>query len=132
MPEGGSLAGISRVYDVEHLACFLGGMFGLGARVFDNPEDLEVAKRLAEGFVWAYSAMPSGIMPEFAEIMECKEDGADCLYTGEMGLDGGEGAGQMPVNATNSERTRQSAKMRTREGLCPDCTNVIDSEYKLR
>lgn len=58
-------------YEITHLTCFLGGMFGLGAKIFDTPEDLEIGKRLTDGCVWAYSAMPSGIMPEYAQVVPC-------------------------------------------------------------
>lgn len=58
-------------YEITHLTCFLGGMFGLGARIFDSPEDLEIGKRLTDGCVWAYSVMPSGIMPEYAHVAPC-------------------------------------------------------------
>lgn len=58
-------------YEVTHLTCFLGGMFGLGAKIFDTPEDLEIGKRLTDGCVWAYSSMPSGIMPEYAQVVPC-------------------------------------------------------------
>ncbi|KAH6686816.1 family 47 glycosyl hydrolase [Plectosphaerella plurivora] len=57
--------------EVTHLTCFLGGMFGLGGRIYDRPEDIEIAKRLAEGCVWAYEVMPSGIMPEAATVVPC-------------------------------------------------------------
>ncbi|KAK2610238.1 hypothetical protein N8I77_003688 [Diaporthe amygdali] len=59
-------------YEVTHLTCFLGGMFGLGAKIFDSPDDLEIGKRLTDGCVWAYSAMPSGIMPEYSHVAPCK------------------------------------------------------------
>lgn len=58
-------------YEITHLTCFLGGMFGLGAKIFDSPEDLEIGKRLTDGCVWAYSVMPSGIMPEYAHVAPC-------------------------------------------------------------
>ncbi|KAF9872817.1 class I alpha-mannosidase 1a [Colletotrichum karsti] len=58
-------------YEVTHLTCFIGGMFGLGGKIFDRPEDIEIAKRLTDGCVWAYETMPSGIMPEGASVVPC-------------------------------------------------------------
>ncbi|PNH43079.1 hypothetical protein VD0004_g4337 [Verticillium dahliae] len=58
-------------YEVTHLTCFLGGMFGLGAQMYDRPEDLEIAKKLTDGCVWAYESMPSGIMPEGSNVVPC-------------------------------------------------------------
>jgi len=59
-------------YEVTHLTCFVGGMFGLGAMIFDSPEDLEIAKKLTDGCVWAYESTPSGIMPEGATMVPCQ------------------------------------------------------------
>lgn len=62
---------LSYVYEVTHLTCFLGGMFGLGSKIFNSPEDLDIGKRLTDGCVWAYDVMPSGIMPEFGIVSPC-------------------------------------------------------------
>ncbi|OHW94739.1 glycosyl hydrolase family 47 protein [Colletotrichum incanum] len=58
-------------YEVTHLTCFIGGMFGLGGKIFDRPDDIEIAKKLTDGCVWAYESMPSGIMPEGASVVPC-------------------------------------------------------------
>ncbi|KAI1080889.1 glycoside hydrolase family 47 protein [Whalleya microplaca] len=60
-------------WEVTHLTCFIGGMFGLGGKVFDVPEDVEIGKKLTDGCVWAYETMPSGIMPEGASVVPCAE-----------------------------------------------------------
>jgi mannosyl-oligosaccharide alpha-1,2-mannosidase len=57
---------------MQHLTCFVGGMFGMGAKVFQRPEDLDIAIKLTEGCVWAYSATASGIMPETFDTFVCK------------------------------------------------------------
>ncbi|KAF1843812.1 glycoside hydrolase family 47 protein [Cucurbitaria berberidis CBS 394.84] len=62
-----------------HLTCFAGGMFGMGAKLFDRPEDLEIAKKLTEGCVWSYSMTPSGIMPESFEAAPC-ENTKECTW----------------------------------------------------
>jgi mannosyl-oligosaccharide alpha-1,2-mannosidase len=62
-----------------HLTCFAGGMFGMGAKLFDRPDDLEVAKKLTEGCVWSYSMTPTGIMPEGFEVAPC-EDKKNCAW----------------------------------------------------
>lgn len=59
-------------YEVTHLTCFLGGMFGLGGKIFDSAEDVEIGKKLTDGCVWAYEAMPAGVMPEYSSILPCK------------------------------------------------------------
>jgi mannosyl-oligosaccharide alpha-1,2-mannosidase len=70
---------LSLEYEVTHLTCFLGGMFALGGKIFELPEDVEVGKKLADGCAWAYEAMPSGIMPEASQMVPCK-DPKDCPF----------------------------------------------------
>lgn len=55
----------------QHLTCFLGGMLALGAKALSRPEDLETARQITDGCVWAYDAMPSGIMPELFRAVPC-------------------------------------------------------------
>ncbi|KAL2752092.1 glycoside hydrolase family 47 protein [Sodiomyces alcalophilus JCM 7366] len=59
------------IYEATHLACFLGGMFGLGGKIYERPEDVEIALKLADGCVWAYESTASGIMPESATLVPC-------------------------------------------------------------
>ncbi|KAH8903258.1 seven-hairpin glycosidase [Coniochaeta sp. PMI_546] len=63
---------LSYDYEVTHLTCFLGGMFGLGGKIFGSDEDVEIGKKLADGCAWAYEIMPTGIMPESSVVMPCK------------------------------------------------------------
>ncbi|KAK4100391.1 glycoside hydrolase family 47 protein [Parathielavia hyrcaniae] len=63
---------LSYEWEVTHLTCFLGGMYGLGGKIFNRPGDVEIAKKLADGCVWAYDVMPLGVMPESAMVMPCK------------------------------------------------------------
>ncbi|KAH7012435.1 glycosyl hydrolase family 47-domain-containing protein [Microdochium trichocladiopsis] len=58
-------------YEVPHLTCFLGGMFGMAGKIFNEPDDVEIGKRLTDGCVWAYESTPSGIMPEGAYVVPC-------------------------------------------------------------
>lgn len=65
--------------EVTHLTCFIGGMVGMGAKLFGIESDLEIAKRLTDGCVWAYESMPSGIMPETAKLLPC-ESANNCVW----------------------------------------------------
>lgn len=58
-------------YEVTHLTCFIGGMYGLGSKLFGREEDLEYAKKLTDGCVWAYQSTATGIMPEYAHVVPC-------------------------------------------------------------
>jgi mannosyl-oligosaccharide alpha-1,2-mannosidase len=65
--------------EVEHLTCFIGGMVGMGAKIFNLDGDLELAMKLTDGCVWAYEATPSGIMPEGATVLPC-ESAEQCTW----------------------------------------------------
>ncbi|OBT68914.1 hypothetical protein VE03_01338 [Pseudogymnoascus sp. 23342-1-I1] len=71
------------IYEVTHLTCFLGGMVGMGAKLFGLDADLPIAERLADGCVWAYEATRSGIMPEDARAVPC-EDPLNCSWDEDM------------------------------------------------
>ncbi|KAI1496917.1 glycoside hydrolase family 47 protein [Biscogniauxia marginata] len=58
--------------EAQHLACFAGGMFGLGGKLFDIPEHVEIGERITKGCIWAYEAMPAGIMPEICNFLRCE------------------------------------------------------------
>ncbi|CAJ2509466.1 Uu.00g144920.m01.CDS01 [Anthostomella pinea] len=70
-------------FEVTHLTCFLGGMFGLGGKIFDVPADVEIGRKLTDGCVWAYENTPSGIMPEIAHVVPCA-DPDDCHWNQTM------------------------------------------------
>ncbi|ODQ62068.1 glycoside hydrolase family 47 protein [Wickerhamomyces anomalus NRRL Y-366-8] len=53
---------VEQELDMQHLTCFAGGMFGLGARVFNRSDDMEIAEKLTMGCVHLYEKL--NIMPE--------------------------------------------------------------------
>ncbi|KAI1816861.1 glycoside hydrolase family 47 protein [Poronia punctata] len=57
----------------QHLSCFVGGMFGLGAKLFQIPEHMDLAEKLTKACVWAYESMPTGIMPEIFSLIDCPD-----------------------------------------------------------
>jgi mannosyl-oligosaccharide alpha-1,2-mannosidase len=57
--------------DQTHLVCFVGGMFALGSKIFNRPNDLEIAAKLTDACVWSYESTASGIMPEGFQITKC-------------------------------------------------------------
>jgi mannosyl-oligosaccharide alpha-1,2-mannosidase len=56
---------------MQHLSCFAGGMFAQGSRLFSRPADLETARRITNGCIWAYNATATGIMPEHFFFLPC-------------------------------------------------------------
>ncbi|PSN73239.1 seven-hairpin glycosidase [Corynespora cassiicola Philippines] len=59
----------------EHLSCFIGGLYALGGRLFDNEKYVDIGGKLARGCMYAYKSMPTGIMPERYNMVKCP--GAD-------------------------------------------------------
>ncbi|KAK8075978.1 glycoside hydrolase family 47 protein [Apiospora phragmitis] len=59
-------------FEATHLTCFLGGMFGLGGKIFGKGIDVAIGEKLADGCVWAYESTASGIMPESATVVPCR------------------------------------------------------------
>lgn len=55
----------------QHLTCFLSGMVGIGARVFEQQADMPIAGRLVDGCAWAYNSTPTGLMPETFHVAPC-------------------------------------------------------------
>ncbi|ERS95974.1 hypothetical protein HMPREF1624_07509 [Sporothrix schenckii ATCC 58251] len=68
---GGPRNGVSLMPEGQHLACFAGGMFALGGKLFDRPADVEVGTKLTQGCIWAYDAFPTGVMPESFDLVPC-------------------------------------------------------------
>lgn len=58
--------------DLQHLTCFVGGMFGLAGRLFRDEHHVDLGAKLTKGCIYAYAAMPSGIMPETFSMKPCK------------------------------------------------------------
>ncbi|KAM5352026.1 hypothetical protein ACJ41O_004749 [Fusarium nematophilum] len=58
-------------YEMTHLTCFIGGMYALGGKIFGRDGDIDKAKKLTDGCVWAYQSTPSGLMPEYAHMVPC-------------------------------------------------------------
>jgi len=55
----------------QHLACFVAGMVGIASKIFVRPGELITARKLDDGCILAYKAMPSGIMPETFQAIVC-------------------------------------------------------------
>ena len=70
---------ITRKYEGSHLACFAGGMFAVGAKLFGIKGDMDIGAKLTDGCVWAYESTYTGIMPEAFLVVPCK-DGEECKW----------------------------------------------------
>lgn len=76
---GGKPNDIAFEPEVTHLTCFLGGMVGMGAKLFGIESDMKIAEQLTDGCVWAYEVQTTGIMPEQATVIAC-EDLNNCVW----------------------------------------------------
>ncbi|KAF2456528.1 class I alpha-mannosidase-like protein [Lineolata rhizophorae] len=129
----------------QHLACFTGGMVGIGARLFDRPEDLSVARQLTDGCIWAYESMPAGVMPEIFWAVPCGIDTTgdegemveaapeSCEWSVDKWMRGvrefhNRRAGPNDVGMTETGAVRYSKKHR----LAPGFTDISDGRYNLR
>jgi mannosyl-oligosaccharide alpha-1,2-mannosidase len=87
---------------VEHLSCFLGGLFALSARTsVKEAEDLAIADQLTEGCVWAYSVTPSGIMPDTVIISPCRGSSEECYRESKSKIGSND---DLPAGFDNIER----------------------------
>ena len=66
--------------DMQHLTCFVGGMYGLAGRLLERDDYVDLASRLAAGCVWVYDSFPTNIMPEAAMLVSCASRDGPCLY----------------------------------------------------
>ncbi|KAF2239473.1 glycoside hydrolase family 47 protein [Viridothelium virens] len=67
--------------DSQHLTCFAGAMLGLGSRIYPDSRkaDLDLARKITDGCVWAYEVTTTGIMPEAFLALPC-DDMKSCKW----------------------------------------------------
>lgn len=56
---------------MQHLACYAGGLYALGGKLFNKETHLSVGRKITDGCIWAYKASPAGIMPEVSYLHAC-------------------------------------------------------------
>ncbi|KAJ4422104.1 hypothetical protein N0V82_003297 [Gnomoniopsis sp. IMI 355080] len=55
----------------EHLACFLGGTYALGGKLFDREDYLTIGAKLGLGCAYAYNVTATGMMCERFNMVKC-------------------------------------------------------------
>lgn len=110
----------------EHLKCFLGGTVGIGAKVFDRPEELSIARKLTDGCIWAYDIMPTGIMPEALYISPCKNTD-DCEWDEQKWH-----TDVLRRFAKYSQGEEVAQQIISSNKLPPGVTEIPDASYNLR
>ncbi|KAI9850420.1 MAG: hypothetical protein M1838_005697 [Thelocarpon superellum] len=111
----------------EELACFTGGMLALGAKIFNRPDDLVTAQQLTDGCYWAYTMMPTGIMPEVFRVAPCPSNGT-CSWKED---DWKQGVAEMYQPGANA-RPESIEKVIESTGLQPGFTQYLLKDYDLR
>ncbi|QKX64228.1 uncharacterized protein TRUGW13939_11401 [Talaromyces rugulosus] len=122
----GTKSGANLDAEAQHLTCFVGGMFGIGGKIFDRREDVKTARKLVDGCIWAYDSMATGLMPEIFHTSVC-DDVEYCSWDEKKWL--ADVRKNNRGNADDDEATRDMAK---KLGLAPGITRVTDAKYILR
>ncbi|OAL46285.1 seven-hairpin glycosidase [Pyrenochaeta sp. DS3sAY3a] len=65
--------------EMQHLACYTGGMFALGGKIFQKEDHVKIGRKIADTCVWGYKASPAGIMPEVSHLLKCANT-TDCHW----------------------------------------------------
>jgi mannosyl-oligosaccharide alpha-1,2-mannosidase len=109
---------------VEHDACFVGGTVGIGAQIFNRPEDLPIARELVDGCIWAYELMPAGLMPDSFHALPCQDPQA-CEWNTDKWH-----AGIVDIDPTVSEENVEEKVTELR--IPPGVTDFPDRGFRLR
>jgi len=121
----------------QHLTCFLGGMVGISSRLFDDPDDMLIARRLVDGCLWAYNSTPTGLMPETFHLAPCHvgidaATNSQCQWTDDKWYEAiaeQQGPDAKTWGMSLAERGRIIAE---RKSLLPGYTAWGDNRYILR
>ncbi|ORY12709.1 glycoside hydrolase [Clohesyomyces aquaticus] len=111
--------------EMQHLVCFAGGMFALGGKIFSNEEHVTIGRKLADGCVWAYKAMPHGIMPEISHLYACPNTTDACPWDEQIWKDE---VGRRADAGTEKDPLQNIANLRLPKGF----TAINDRRYILR
>lgn len=114
----------------QHLSCFTGGMVGIGAKIFDRPEELPIARKLVDGCIWAYNATATGIMPELFKLVPCN-DSNNCEWNQDKWYAAIVGRPDEYHALTLEERTKAQTEIETYK-FPPGFYEIQDRSYKLR
>jgi mannosyl-oligosaccharide alpha-1,2-mannosidase len=130
MPDADGKVEISLAPEMEHLACFAGGMFALGSKALGIASHTGIAKQLTQGCTWAYRSVPSGIMPEKFTLMKC-DTLARCRWSQNMWSD------EVITRSGFESRDRLAdayvaEKLVKEQRLPVGFTSIVDGSYLLR
>lgn len=113
----------------QHLGCFAGGMVAIGAKIFNQPDDLKVAAQLTDGCFWTYSSQVTGVGPEIFNLVGCPSS-EPCKWSEDRWYDE---LRYLNAEGMTSSAFKQKALDAVRDRrLPPGFTNLDDRRYILR
>ncbi|KAK0636047.1 glycoside hydrolase family 47 protein [Bombardia bombarda] len=112
----------------QHLVCFAGGMLALGGRLIQNQTHVEKGEKLTDGCVWAYQAMPFGIMPETFYMLPC-ESAEHCPWDESKWR---QGVARIAGLDSNKAAPAKIEALIARKRLPKGFTHIPDTRYILR
>ena len=116
-------------YQTEHLKCYLGATIGVGAKVFDRPQELSLARMLTEGCIWAYDIMPTGIMPEIFHVAACR-DLEKCSWDEIKWFT--EVRSNSRRASISNDAVAEGRSTAREKGIPPGIVSISDAQYHLR
>jgi mannosyl-oligosaccharide alpha-1,2-mannosidase len=111
--------------EMQHLACYTGGMFALGGKLFQKEEHVKIGRKLANTCVWAYKASPAGIMPEVSHLLKCNSK-STCPWDEALWHEG------IQSRTGESEKEKDPLKNIANLRLPKGFTSIDDRRYILR
>lgn len=115
----------------QHLGCFTGGMVGIGSILFDRKDELDIARKLVDGCIWAYNHTQTGIMPEVFHMVPCPTEGS-CDWdekSWHKAILAEHSDSSLPKDTTDEQRVQHFIKDRR---LPPGFVDITDRRYILR
>lgn len=127
---------ISYVAKGQHLSCFVGGMLGIASKIFNRPDELNLAIQATDGCVWAYNSTATGLMPEIFRFQPCggideEQTGSSCAYS-EAGWRTAVRdyySGDTPLGDAMDDEVNKVIESRR---LAPGFLEMVDRKYILR
>lgn len=99
----------------------------VGSKIFNRPDDLDVARKLVDGCIWASQNSQQGLMAESFYVVPCHGNVTECTWDKQVYIDAIIGRDpKLGLNRTAAEETIQSKR------LPSGVVEVSDPRYFLR
>ena len=88
----------------------------IGAKLFEHSEHINMARKLVDGCIWSYFAMPTGLMPEYSEMIAC-EMNSECTWNQTLWEEHLKEKAPTSDNSHSENRMRQNPMKQVMESL---------------